>query len=85
MNWRRGLTRLSIVLTVLWGVASFSIAMGELNEAMKAFGGDPAFRKIYAETRTEFLGFALFLWVAGAAIWWTALFAGFWIANGFRK
>ena len=85
MNWRSGLIRFSIVLTVLWAVASAYIAGSLLSGPMMAFALDPDWSEIYAETRWSYMGLAAIYWAGGAAIWWAFLYTGFWIAKGFRR
>ncbi len=82
MNVKRGLIRFSIVLTVLWAVASFLIASDQLWDAMIIYPiNDPDWNSIYSQLRQAYLLTAVVYWVAGVALWWAALYTGFWIAG----
>jgi len=85
MNWRQWLIRLSIVLTVLWGVASFFIGGNQLSDAMKIYSAmDSDWDSIYSQLRQSYALLAAIYWVGGAAIWWALLYVGFWVASGFK-
>ena len=91
MNWQRGLIRLSLVLTVLWGIACVYYALVESMEVVNRFYSpserlsNPNMSVIRSEMRQGYLIASGFWWAAGAAIWWATLYTGFWIARGFRR
>lgn len=85
MNWRSGLIRFSIVLTVLWTVASFYLMAGELSKVMMPFAFDPNYNEIYAGAWWAYVVVGFMYWAGGAALWWSFLYTGFWIAKRLRR
>ena len=84
MRWKRGLIRLSIVLTVLWAFASLYISLEQFTEEMKPYWGTDNWKEWHRTLMQIHLTFAFVYWIVGAALWWVFLYIGFWIARGFR-
>jgi len=86
MNWRSGLIRFSIVLTVLWAVASFLIAGHQGGVLFEGYSMNTlVWSVVHEEAMQAHLKVAAIYWAGGAALWWAFLYTGFWIAKGFRR
>jgi uncharacterized membrane protein len=86
MNWRKGLIRVSIVLTVIWVAVSLLIANQHFNTNWLMWAGDsPAQEGIYEQLRTNMRDEFLLLAIGGSVIWWIILYTMFWVVDGFRS
>ena len=84
MNWRRGLIRFSIVLTVLWALACLYLSMSYFAPIIAKAQQWGATSQEISSYNWSIAEFAVVGWLVGAALWWAFLYIGFWIARGFR-
>ena len=80
-----GLKRLSVVFTVLWLIASVFMWMYMFEEHMedRFIADNYAVRE--ASGRRAATVLSIIVWVGGTAAWWGLMYAGSWIARGFKE